>query len=329
MWRKRKGFLSLVQLFMGFAVVYLPAFLWQWSYFGDPLPNTYYAKTGAGWIQFVGGWDYLVRSLAEVAKGSGWLPLLAFLALRKPQGQRLYLLFMLATVSAIVVLEGGDHFPGARFLVPALPLLFALVVIGLSNLTQRIGGVGRAGLLGAAIVLAIAAFNPAEELQVKPAWARLPRADPSTLEYQDKYWVANFPVMGKALREIAAPGQSIAVVPIGAIGYFSDLKVIDMVGITDPYIAHQPFDPAYVGTWLPGHDKGDGLYVLSRRPDFIQLVTRLTSQPRPGVDTHGEQYKSVVEIWNAAEFQQDYEFHPVQVESGWYYNLYKRRTDLP
>jgi hypothetical protein len=39
-------------------------------------------------------------------------------------------------------------------------------------------------------------------------------------------------------------------------------------------------------------------------------------------------YKSVAEIWRSAEFRRNYVFYPIQVEGGWYYNLY-RRLDTP
>jgi hypothetical protein len=135
--------------------------------------------------------------------------------------------------------------------------------------------------------------------------------------------------MGKALDRIGSPDQSIALMPIGAVGYFSGMKVFDMAGLTDPYIAHEPFDPNYVLSARPGHEKGDGRYILSKRPNYIQLVDRLTSQPLTGIDDLGRTYKSVVEIWNDPEFLNLYEFYPVQVEGNWYYNLYRLKPGTP
>jgi len=101
-----------------------------------------------------------------------------------------------------------------------------------------------------------------------------------------------------------------------------------MVGLTDPVIAHEPFDYEYINsieTWRPGHDKGDGIYVLSKKPTYIQLIDRLTSRPLSGIDEQSLQYKSIVEIWNSAEFHDRYEFYPIQIQGGWYYNLYRRK----
>ncbi|TAK35068.1 MAG: hypothetical protein EPO21_07425 [Chloroflexota bacterium] len=38
-----------------FAAIFLPYYLWRFSYYGYPFPNTYYAKTGAGLGQYVKG----------------------------------------------------------------------------------------------------------------------------------------------------------------------------------------------------------------------------------------------------------------------------------
>lgn len=38
-----------------FAAIYLPYYLWRFSYYGYPFPNTFYAKTGAGIGQYVKG----------------------------------------------------------------------------------------------------------------------------------------------------------------------------------------------------------------------------------------------------------------------------------
>jgi hypothetical protein len=34
----------------------------------------------------------------------------------------------------------------------------------------------------------------------------------------------------------------------------------------------------------------------------------------------------VKDIWESEEFHQDYDFYPVEVIEGWYYNLFKRKS---
>jgi hypothetical protein len=53
----------------------------------------------------------------------------------------------------------------------------------------------------------------------------------------------------------------------GTVPYFSELPCIDMLGLTDAHIARVRPDRT---AWI-GHEKGDGEYVLSRRPEVVIL----------------------------------------------------------
>lgn len=329
----RRSTLAWAGVVLGLTV---PLAAWRAVYFHSLLPNTYYAKTGGGLRQLLGGLRYLGESW------ECWLPgivagvfLLSSERLRRRSG---WVLLFLATVAAAVAIEGGDQFALGRFLLPALPLSGVL----LAALLSRSGPIPRAplrqllaGLLVAAALLhwgldrkfdytyprAVAGIG-----HLRGPWSLhvLPPPDSDREEFlQDLE--AGFVTMGKTLRRLPFPARSIAVVPIGAIGYYSGLKVIDMVGLTDPVIAREPADPAYTKTWRPGHDKGDGRYVLARRPDLIQLQDALSSRPMPEPHPVMMQYKSVVEIWSSPQFWRDYEFVSIQTEGGWYYNLYRRR----
>jgi hypothetical protein len=139
-------------------------------------------------------------------------------------------------------------------------------------------------------------------------------------------WQHAFILMGKALKNIANENETIAAIPIGAIGYYSKMNVIDMVGIADAFIAHEEFTTEYTKEWTPGHDKGNGEYVLSRKPDYIQLTGYLTRTPIDKPHESEFKLKSVKEIWNSEEFHRVYEFFPIEVADGWYYNLFKRKS---
>jgi hypothetical protein len=73
--------------------------------------------------------------------------------------------------------------------------------------------------------------------------------------------------VGEWLRDRMPPGTLVATNAAGALPYFSRLPVIDMLGLTDRHIARRPADRSQ---WI-GHEKGDGAYVLARRPDVIVL----------------------------------------------------------
>ncbi len=64
------------------------------------------------------------------------------------------------------------------------------------------------------------------------------------------------------------PPRLIAAVSIGKLGYFSGLPILDLVGIVDPRIAKSELRVKRA-MMIPGHQRTDARYVLSRRPDFI------------------------------------------------------------
>lgn len=193
-----------------------------------------------------------------------------------------YLLAVTLGVWGMTVANGGDHFSLGRFIVPSLPLIGLLMVLGIRNLYDC--------YKTATIVLLCLAFTSlglhhlkhhayavdvirSARYILENAYQNYNHQKTEAFPHEEysRYSpcppdVCGFVVMGKALRKTLLPGESIAVVPIGAIGYYSEAKVIDMVGLVDVVIAHEPFDPVYTATWRPGHDKGNGEYILSLQP---------------------------------------------------------------
>lgn len=332
LWEGKFDFKKISIFIISFGFVFLPVFLWKWYYFGYPFPNTYYAKTGAGWIQVAGGIAYVMDSIKQILKGSLIPVFLSLLTFHwQINKNRLYIIVLLVVLWGIIALNGGDHFGRARFLVPGLPFLFALVAIGLSEITLRLPLINKTILYIVVLSMTFLAWNPLKPLfdeNIVPMQIVKDQSDEEKLVFFNN-WDAGFIVMGKTLKKIAEPTDTIAVVPVGAIGYYSEIKVLDMVGLVDPVIAHEPFDLEYASSWRPGHDKGDGAYILSKRPKYIQLVDLLSSLPYSKLLPSSGQYKSVVEIWNSPEFLELYEFYPIKVEGGWYYNLYRLKDSVP
>jgi arabinofuranosyltransferase len=312
-------------MIFSFTLVFLPVFVWKWHYFGYPFPNTYYNKTGGGWIQVQAGFEYAWTNFLEILIPAGLLGFLFLFGLltRQHNAEKNYLLILFLAFWSIVVFTGGDYMLKGRFITPSLPLLYVIGGIGLSWLTSKLPVRFRIPLLTLILGVGFAVWNPAESV-LKPTFDK---PLPTARQGKPKAMVSTpeFVAMGRALREISEPGESIALVPIGAVGYYSEMIVYDMVGLVDPVIAHEPFDLKYIeSSWRPGHDKGDGRYILSLEPTYIIFVDRLTDTPLPGVDDWAMQYKSIVEIWSQEEFHRRYEFTPLKVRNGWYMNLYQR-----
>jgi hypothetical protein len=266
-------------------------FLFRFSYYGDWLPNTYYAKVdGRLW------WDAGLRYAAAFALEYGvwlWLPFLAAGAVfhvRRGRGL-VPLLFAAVTLphALYVVSIGGDHFEYRPFDL-YFPYAFLLVGAGALELAR---GNARTWAVQAALALIVAALVelPARSHQQFPQsylpgfpglWIEPPRVagepylDPDqTLLYrlpglhaiaethrellrsltrefvgirQEEHalFLATVAGEGRALAELVAQGRLpadtfIAVDCVGAIPYYSRLRVLDRLGLTDARVAHSPF----------------------------------------------------------------------------------------
>ena len=326
---RTKKYYPILALVGSFMMIYLPVFLWKWSYFGYPFPNTYYAKTGGGLIQITAGLSYLWTNLAETFIPSGLLGIIFLITLRKDSYflEKLYLLIVLLSSWLIVAMNGGDYMLKGRFITPTLPILYALIGLGISQLTDRVSRTYRLILFSVLLLISFSVWYLEKPIVKNHADKPFPSAKAN--KPRELVSTPEFVMIGRTLHDIAQPGDSIALVPIGAIGYYSGMDVYDMVGLVDPIIAHEPFSQEYIkSSWRPGHDKGDGLYILQHKPTYILIVDRLTYEPLSGVDDWALQYKSVVEIWNSPEFHEEYHFCPIRTR-GWYINLYCRNSSTP
>jgi tetratricopeptide (TPR) repeat protein len=74
------------------------------------------------------------------------------------------------------------------------------------------------------------------------------------------------------LKNLLGDKFSVATSTIGAISYYSDATVIDMLGLTDRHIARHPEDiPGIVSPWK--ERRYNTRYLLSREPDVILFST--------------------------------------------------------
>ena len=141
---------------------------------------------------------------------------------------------------------------------PLAPTFFLLAAGGLWEQRAEVkqAGVKRPALgRWALATIAIIALST----QYRPAAAAVAR---------EGNWVAHWRAMGEALRDQFSPQTTIALCPVGALPFYSGLRTIDMLGLTEPRVARAPADLRY---WIPGHQRHDGRHVLDRRPDLIML----------------------------------------------------------
>jgi hypothetical protein len=261
--RKRRGAWGAIAAFL---VPLLCFHLWRFSYYGYPFPNTFYAKVGWTADQVVRGWRYL----ADFLRGTGpaWLVAVAaspFLGWR----HRAWVLPAFVTVgfySAYLVAIGGDFNLTYRFYMVLLPWMGLLAAASMRGLGQAARGpLGVTARAISYVWMAMVCLNLAGSFEKAWEYAAERR---NNLPSQRS--------MGEHLREIAAPGDVLAIHAAGTAAYYADVKTVDMYGLTDVHIAH--LGDASMGKATPGHEKGDAAYVLSRRPRFLVLATHFDPQ---------------------------------------------------
>ncbi len=263
--------------------------IFRWVYYHDLLPNTYYLKlTGVplavrllrGLVVFT---QFLRDHLAVMLVAGIGLGVFLW------RNRRMILpAVIFALYCAYSVYVGGDAWDGDlpiranRFIAFVVPLLFVLFNATLNEALAAWRS--RRGSAeddpGGRFVLAAA--TAAALLLVNGLWLS-PRAD---LFWHEVTLTDRPPVTSRhqrvvagilSFRRLVQPGAVVATAWAGIPAYFSDYKMIDILGYNDRTIAHMqpivPLDEDHFDTFRPGHTKWNELRLLNeQRPDaFFQI----------------------------------------------------------
>lgn len=245
-----------------FAAVVAPYIWWRIGYYGSPLPNSFYVKSGGEITELLlrRGWAHLVFAVQQSALLLPAIVAVAGIVLRR---ERLWFVVggLTAAAAAEVILVGGDFqfFFGPRLLMPVLPCVYLATAAGVAALAERVTVRPALRLLTAVGLTGI--------LAVYIGWNSWPARDPN-LQYVtsiNQGWTE----LGKWLKAHAEPDAVVAVGAVGRIPYYSGHRTIDMLGLTDPHIGRRDIT---LGAGMPGHEKYDTPYVLGRKPDYVIFV---------------------------------------------------------
>jgi hypothetical protein len=296
----RRGRWHFLLLGASFALVYGPYYAWRFAYYGYPLPNTFYVKVGSSFSQVLRGLAY-VGDFAWVGIAL-IVPALAIIVLVRGERARAWrvgaLLGMLLLQSVYVALVGGDGMPAYRFFAHILPLIALAAALALDAFwASRPNWLAACAALMLVANIAQTAFNPQMNRAVRRARVGDVGAE-----------------VGRWLNHNMPHDTVIAVNAAGAIAYYSGFHVIDMLGLNDAHIAHR--DMPRMGKGMPGHEKGDGAYVLSMRPHLIQFGPSW-GQARP-------MFVGDRELKRNQTFRDQYRLKQYAMPSGQRVQLYQR-----
>jgi len=252
--------------FLGLA---LPHFLFRLAYYGYPFPNTFYAKAGATSLHLEHGLKYADKFALEYGFW-GLLFLIPLIQLipRQHRTWSSYQALLILGNALYVVAVGGDALTGNRFFLTTLPLIYLALQNALLQLADLLGdqkGYRRLAVQLCIVVVAAAGIYQTYS-RARPAILhdlRMNRAHNNSLRE-----LADF------INERNSSGERLLVATstIGIPAYYTDAYILDLVGLTDLFIAHHP--QQIEGLEAPFiYRKYNAEYVLDRQPDILFFVT--------------------------------------------------------
>jgi hypothetical protein len=196
---------------------------------GSLTPGTATAK-----LRFFQEYDWSLREKIRVSSHEFGLfiePLMAHIVLAALVARRketaLFAFFWLPVYAMyVLLLPGGLEHYFYRYQHPVIPLLCVLAGGGIAYLVALARSrdwLVRAVIIGGLIVLAIPVWQQFE------LWR-------GYYHKANQEVVGSLEVMAKDLNTIVLPGESLATHDVGAVSYYADFKVIDLVGLANPEV---------------------------------------------------------------------------------------------
>lgn len=286
--------------------------LWRLYYYGALVPNTAFAKSGGFEAMERWGWPYVVEVAGQSWFHIAWLLVVAgAIAQRGLLKRNLAVIFLVPCWAAYIVYVGGDYMPFGRFVQPMLPVLYTLAVVGVGLILRASVGpsrglpfVFRATAVTLPVIIAVVFFVSQVPDQVRE---EAKHGDYLLSMREQRRAAANW-------MDENVPGALVARNGVGAFGYYSDVRVLDMLGLNDRYIARHG---QQYSSFLPGHQTSDADYILRREPDYIML-----GNVKP---PHG--FASEKELAESPEFHEEYDRVLIDPDNGYEIHVWKRLED--
>jgi tetratricopeptide (TPR) repeat protein len=249
-------------LLLTYALPLIPYAVFKLLYYGSLFPNPYYAKSGVGIEYIATGLEYVWHYIRS-AGVYGTIFLIPLLALKRLWREYSLLYLYVAFYIAYIIWVGGDVLTAYRFFVPVTPVLCILLVASISELVSLFTKELRA----ASLILVATCLGFAITSGILTYGYLLERRD------AERTLTERMKLLGGQLAGIMDEDDAIAASTIGMIGYqLIDHRLVDMLGLTDSYIAHHPEKlEGIISTWK--ERRFNSTYLLEQQPDFILFST--------------------------------------------------------
>lgn len=259
-----------------------PLYLYfKMDFYGEILPNTYYAKGHFSIHKILRGsyyvfifmllhfYIFLIPLYLSQFKTTFKLVVSREMSIRK--STVVLLASGIILWSGYVAWAGGD-FMEFRLLVPIIPIWILLSLMAIENTNHK----AKKFYIGMLLIGNFAAVLYTEYLGTQLRVVRKGFMSVSALDIRKTAW----DVVGKKLGEYFSAKNDviIAVKPAGAITFYSKLNTIDMFGLNNKWIAHNgEFNPASP----PGHQKKTNLaYLVKRKVNLVISHPLLVISPQ-------------------------------------------------
>ncbi len=251
---KREKFKSIALLILPCLLIIGGWFLWKLSFYGDILPNTFYAKASATSIK---------RGIAYIALFFYVYSFFIFVLMGVFRFKEVFLfskelrvISLISLLWFLYVMKVGGDFMEFRFMVPIVPLLCILFVQCIRVLNDK--RVKMALALIPVLVSPVHAYTYHTTLNIE-----------SIRQLHEHMYLDGWPEIGKELNKLFYSKDNevvIATTAAGAIPYYSRLTTIDMLGLNDKWIANNGI---IIGT-RPGHQKTAPInYFIKRNVNIV------------------------------------------------------------
>lgn len=276
-----KGILHLCAGVGLFALFIFGQAVFQYSYYGELLPNTYYLKlVGMPLAERINnGFGFVKPFLSGIAFILVVSSLYVIAIFRKPS-----LLLISIGVAAIgyQIFVGGDAFVLWRMLAPSVPFILILFICAIATSVRAVLNVAKASNYF------INHPNLSKKYVAEASIALVTLIGWLSMNINYLPWIYSAKISGGtkgieytintaiAINILTRSDASIGVFHAGVLPYFTDRKAIDFLGKCDRYIARLPPDLSGKISWsgmnsVPGHNKYDLNYsIKTLQPTYVE-----------------------------------------------------------